>query len=184
MQTLHSEPEWASGQNARTLVKFDDFRVVLITLRARARVPGHLTKGRISIQTVDGRIQMHADGRTFALYRGALLALDQGVPHDVGASEDSAFLLTIAWPSWRWPVAHQCAASSPSLSATPRATGHSLLSLGRATPASATHKCDVRFCARVTGASSGDRTGRPRGSRDSGCGVSPRALIDCCRLAR
>lgn len=42
---------------------------------------------------------MHADGRTFDLYRGALLALDQGVPHDVDASEDSAFLLTIAWPS-------------------------------------------------------------------------------------
>ena len=97
MQTLHSEPEWASGQNARTLVTFDDFRVVLITLRAR--VPGHLTKGRISTQTVDRRIQMHADGRTFDLYRGALLALDQGVPHDVDASEDSAFLLTIAWPS-------------------------------------------------------------------------------------
>ncbi len=98
VQTLHSEPEWASGQNARTLVKFDDFRVVLITLRARARVPGHQTKRRISIQTVEGRIQVHADGRTFDLCRGALLALDQGVPHDVEAVEDSVLLLTIAWP--------------------------------------------------------------------------------------
>lgn len=47
---------------------------------------------------VEGRIQVHADGRTFDLYRGALLALDRGVPHDVEAVEDSAFLLTIAWP--------------------------------------------------------------------------------------
>lgn len=98
VEALHSEPEWTSGQNARTLVKFDDFRVVLITLRARARVPGHQTKGRISIQTVDGHILVRAEGRTFDLYRGALLALDQGVPHDVEAVEDSAFLLTIAWP--------------------------------------------------------------------------------------
>jgi hypothetical protein len=27
-----------------------------------------------------------------------LLALDQCVPHDVEASEDSAFLLTLSWP--------------------------------------------------------------------------------------
>jgi hypothetical protein len=29
---------------------------------------------------------------------GTLLALDQGLPHDVEALEESAFLLTIAWP--------------------------------------------------------------------------------------
>jgi hypothetical protein len=27
-----------------------------------------------------------------------LLALDQGVPHDIEALEESAFLLTLAWP--------------------------------------------------------------------------------------
>jgi hypothetical protein len=29
---------------------------------------------------------------------GHLLALDQCVPHDVEAAEDSAFLLTLSWP--------------------------------------------------------------------------------------
>ncbi len=29
---------------------------------------------------------------------GQLLVLDRSVPHDVDALEDSAFLLTIAWP--------------------------------------------------------------------------------------
>lgn len=29
---------------------------------------------------------------------GRLLALDQAMPHEVEALEDSAFLLTIAWP--------------------------------------------------------------------------------------
>ncbi len=98
LEQLHEEPEWSTGQNARTLVKFDDFRVVLMALRARARVPGHLTKGRISIQTVVGHILERADGRTFDLPGGALLALDHSVPHEVEAVEDSAFLLTIAWP--------------------------------------------------------------------------------------
>ena len=98
LEQLHEEPEWTSGQNARTLVKFDDFRVVLMALRARARVPGHQTKGRISIHTVVGHILVRADGRTFDLPGGALLALDRSVPHEVEAVEDSAFLLTIAWP--------------------------------------------------------------------------------------
>jgi quercetin dioxygenase-like cupin family protein len=98
LEQLHEETEWANGQNARTLVKFDDFRVVLVALRARARVPGHQTKGRISIHTVAGHIIVRAEGRTFDLPGGALLALDHNLPHEVEAVDDSAFLLTIAWP--------------------------------------------------------------------------------------
>ena len=98
LEQLYSEPEWGTGQNARTLVKYDDFRVVLTALKARARLPGHQTEGRISIQTVVGHIQVRAQGRTFDLSAGSLLALDQGIPHDVEALEESALLLTIAWP--------------------------------------------------------------------------------------
>jgi hypothetical protein len=39
------------------------------------------------------------DGRDIDLPAGHVLALDRAVPHDVQAVEDSAFLLTIAWPS-------------------------------------------------------------------------------------
>ena len=98
LEQLHGEPEWNSGQNAKTLVKYDDFRVVLIALKARARLPGHQNKGRISIQTVAGHILVRAEGRTFDLPTGALLALDWGLPHDVEALDESAVLLTIAWP--------------------------------------------------------------------------------------
>lgn len=40
-EQLHSEPEWSTGQNAKTLVKYDDLRIVLIALRAHTRMPGH-----------------------------------------------------------------------------------------------------------------------------------------------
>src|SRR5574338_664175 len=98
LQQLRSEPEWQTGHNAKTLVKYDNLRVVLIALKARARLPGHQTEGRISIQTVQGQIHVRAEGRTFYLPAGNLLALDRGLPHDVEAVEESAFLLTIAWP--------------------------------------------------------------------------------------
>jgi quercetin dioxygenase-like cupin family protein len=95
LEQLHAEPKWSSGQNARTLVKLEDFRVVLMTLRARSRIPLHQAKGRISIHTVFGHIVVRAEGRAFKMPRGALLALDKGLPHDVEAVEDSAFLLTM-----------------------------------------------------------------------------------------
>ena len=98
LEQLHGEPEWDRGQNAKTLVKYDDFRIVLTALKARARLAQHQTKGRLSIQTVAGHILVRAEGRTFDLPAGTLLALDQNLPHDVEALEESAFLITIAWP--------------------------------------------------------------------------------------
>lgn len=95
---LHAEPEWTTGHNAKTLLKYDNLRLVLTALRAHSRIPPHQAAGRISIHTLRGRILVRAEGRTFNLPAGTLLALDQGLRHDVEALEDSAFLLTIVWP--------------------------------------------------------------------------------------
>jgi quercetin dioxygenase-like cupin family protein len=99
-ELLHQEPEWQTGHNSKTLVKYESLRIVLIAMKAGIRIPEHQTEGRISIQTIRGRIVVRATGRTFDLSTGGLLALDQGLRHDVEALEDSAFLLSIAWP-WR-----------------------------------------------------------------------------------
>jgi quercetin dioxygenase-like cupin family protein len=98
LEQLYCEPRPTSSQNAKTLVKYDDLRIVLIALRADARIPGHQADGRISVHIIRGHIRLRALERTFDLRAGNLLALDQGLPHDVEALEDSAFLLTIAWP--------------------------------------------------------------------------------------
>jgi quercetin dioxygenase-like cupin family protein len=95
---LQSETTWSTGQNARTLIKYDDLRVVLTALQANARIPEHKNAGRISVHVLSGHILLRASGRTFSLRPGGLLAMDQGVPHAVEALEESAFLLTIAWP--------------------------------------------------------------------------------------
>ena len=98
LDLLHREDGWKSGQNARTLVKFDTLRVVLTALKARSQLPQHRTEGRVSIQTIHGHVRVRAEGRTFDMATGSLLALDAGVPHDVEALQDSAILITIAWP--------------------------------------------------------------------------------------
>ena len=98
---LRAETTWSTGQNAKTLVKYDDLRVVLTVLRAKARMPEHKTEGRISVHVLSGHLRLKAGGRTFSLRPGSLLTLDHGVPHGVEALEESAFLLTIAWPGPR-----------------------------------------------------------------------------------
>jgi quercetin dioxygenase-like cupin family protein len=96
---LRREPTWgATRRNAKTLMKYDDFRVVLTALQAHTRISEHKTDGRISIHMLSGHLRLTAAGRTFDLRPGSLIGLDEGSTHDMEALEDSAFLLTIAWP--------------------------------------------------------------------------------------
>ena len=97
-EQLKCEPAWQNGRNAKTMVKYPDFRIVLMLMKAKTRIEEHHADGRISVQTVAGHIRMHVAGRDFDLPVGHLLALDHEVRHDVEALEDSAFLLTIARP--------------------------------------------------------------------------------------
>ena len=98
---LHGETTWNTGQNARTLIKYDDLRVVLMALKAGAKIPAHQANGRISVQLLSGDVRLNASERAFDLLPGSLLALDHRAPHDLEALEESAVLLTIAWPGGR-----------------------------------------------------------------------------------
>lgn len=99
IEQLRREDAWQGGRNSKTLVKYPDFRVVLTVLQANAQLHEHRAAGRISVQTLAGHIRMHAASKVFDLPAGHLLALEREIEHDVEALEDSAFLLTIAWPS-------------------------------------------------------------------------------------
>jgi hypothetical protein len=73
LERLHAEPDWNSGLNAKTLVKYENLRVVLMALESGAQIPEHQTKGRITIQTIAGHILVRAEGRTFDLPVGTCL---------------------------------------------------------------------------------------------------------------
>ena len=98
IERLRREPAYDSGRNAKTVAKYDDFRIVLTAIKGGTHVQEHHSAGRISVQTIAGHIRMRALDREFDLPQGHLLVLDRGVPHDVEALQDSAFLLTVAWP--------------------------------------------------------------------------------------
>jgi quercetin dioxygenase-like cupin family protein len=89
---------WQAGRNAKSLVKYPDFRILLVGLRAGTHMAEHRAVGSISIQTISGHVLIRAAGRVFDLPEGELLALEREVPHDVEALAESAILVTIAWP--------------------------------------------------------------------------------------
>jgi quercetin dioxygenase-like cupin family protein len=94
---LRLEDSWqrGTGRSSKTLVKHPDFRIVLTLMKPGSLMHEHRTDARISIQAVMGKIKLHLRQRTVELSAGQFLALDSGVPHDVEAEEESAFLLTV-----------------------------------------------------------------------------------------
>jgi quercetin dioxygenase-like cupin family protein len=100
IESLHKGDAWLqeTGPSSKTLVKHADLRIVLLAMRKKMLMHEHRTAARISVQTLAGHIRLKLSDRTVELPVGQLLVLDQCVPHDVEAEEDSAFLLTLSWP--------------------------------------------------------------------------------------
>jgi quercetin dioxygenase-like cupin family protein len=90
---------WQSGHFAKTLFKKHDLRVVLITMENAAKMKEHHADGTISVHVLKGQIRFTVHGKHHDLKSGNLLTLGASIKHEVEALEDSAFLLTISWPS-------------------------------------------------------------------------------------
>jgi quercetin dioxygenase-like cupin family protein len=90
---------WQSGHFAKTLFKKRDLRVVLITMENAAKMKEHHADGTISVHVLKGQIRFSVHGKPHDLKLGNLLTLSASIKHEVEALEDSAFLLTISWPS-------------------------------------------------------------------------------------
>ncbi|HEX9574891.1 MAG TPA: hypothetical protein VF994_12395 [Myxococcales bacterium] len=100
---LRAQHAWQShGQSAKTLVKHEHFRVVLIALKAGRRCQEHRAEESVSVQTLQGRIKVHlASDEAIELGRGRVLALTPALAHDFEAAEESTVLLTLAWTGHR-----------------------------------------------------------------------------------
>ena len=97
---------WSFGIHTRVLTKTADFRIVLISMEAAARLKEHHVDGTSSVQVLKGRIRYSTGGQAYDLQAGNLITLAALIAHEVESLDDSAFLLTIAWPGNRQlPVA-------------------------------------------------------------------------------
>ena len=97
-ESEHKKP-WQSGHFAKTLLKKHDLRLVLISMEKSATLKEHHADGTISVQVLKGQIRFIAQGTPHDLKAGSILSLEASIKHKIEAVQDSAFLLTISWPS-------------------------------------------------------------------------------------
>ena len=101
LEKLTDAPSWQleAGRSSETIVKYPEFRIVLIRMKPGSYMSHHRAEVPISGHAVLGKIRVHLpDDRIEELGPGDLLVLERGLEHDVEALEECAFLLTIAWP--------------------------------------------------------------------------------------
>ena len=99
IERLRRTEHWLKdGRISETLVKYSDFRIVLILMQAGTLMREHKADARISMHGLSGRLMVHLPEKTVELSAGELLVLEKCLPHDVSAVEESAFLLSISWP--------------------------------------------------------------------------------------
>jgi quercetin dioxygenase-like cupin family protein len=95
---LRLDEQYARGGHmARTLVRAPDQRIVLMAMKAGARIAEHHADGTASIQLLSGRVSLGLPTGTFEMKSGELLVLAGGLRHHVDAREESTLLLTLGW---------------------------------------------------------------------------------------
>jgi quercetin dioxygenase-like cupin family protein len=93
---LKTEPAWADGdRHGSSLVKGDGINVALMMLKKGAKLQEHHTRAPITVQVIEGRINIVANGKAQLVTAGMLVALDRAIEHSVEAVEESALVLTV-----------------------------------------------------------------------------------------
>lgn len=84
------------GHTARTLVREPTMRVVLVVMKAGAKIAQHRTHDPASIHALSGHVRLSLPDRTVDLSAGQLLVIAPELAHDVEAVVESRVLISLA----------------------------------------------------------------------------------------
>jgi quercetin dioxygenase-like cupin family protein len=93
---LRAEPQ-AGGraQRQQTLYRHGPVTVALFVFDRGARMPQHVAEGVVTVDVLEGRLRMSAEGQAHDMTAGQILVMAPGVRHDVFAEEPTRMLLTV-----------------------------------------------------------------------------------------
>lgn len=83
-------------QHSVALFKSEQLEVIRLVLAAGKSMPTHQVAGEITIQCLDGSLEIQVNGESTLLSAGQLMFLRGKVPHSVTAREPASALVTIA----------------------------------------------------------------------------------------
>jgi quercetin dioxygenase-like cupin family protein len=78
------------------LFKAKDLEVMRVVLAAGKRVPDHSVPGSITVQCLEGQVELSMPGHTATLSAGQFAYVGGGVSHALHALQDCDLLVTIA----------------------------------------------------------------------------------------
>jgi quercetin dioxygenase-like cupin family protein len=84
-----------ASEKTAALFKSEQLEVIRLNLLAGKALPPHSVPGEITIQCIEGEIDVTVDGGSHLLAAGQLLFLEGGASHGVVALRDSSALVTI-----------------------------------------------------------------------------------------
>jgi quercetin dioxygenase-like cupin family protein len=84
-----------SQQRTVALFKSAQLEVMRLVLLAGKSMPAHKVSGELTIQCIEGTLNVEVDGVATHLQAGQLMFLLGQVPHSVTALEDASALVTI-----------------------------------------------------------------------------------------
>ncbi len=96
-EVVNVRPLGANLSQARTetLIKTDALEVIRLVATAGKEIAQHEVPGEITLQCLEGQIELTANGKTQRLSAGELVYLPGSTPHAVRAVENASVLLTI-----------------------------------------------------------------------------------------
>lgn len=80
---------------SHALFKVEHLELIRLVLPRGKGMPEHAVAGAVTIQCLEGSIELHAHQKVQALQAGELVYLAGGEPHALHALEDASVLLTI-----------------------------------------------------------------------------------------
>lgn len=81
--------------SSTTLVRAEHLEVFRLVLAAGKSAPEHKASGAITIQCLEGAVELDVHGLVRILRAGSMVYLSDAEPHGVKALEDSSLLVTI-----------------------------------------------------------------------------------------
>jgi quercetin dioxygenase-like cupin family protein len=84
-----------ASQKTSAIFKSEQLELIRLVLMAGKAFPPHQVPGEITIQCIEGEIDVTVEGASNLLRPGQMMFLEGGVPHGVLAIKDSSALVTI-----------------------------------------------------------------------------------------
>ena len=99
-QPIDLKPLGAALATATThaILKTETLELVRLVLRAGQRLPAHRVVGEITLQCIEGLVDLSAGDAKLSLAPGQLVLLPSGQVHALAAVQDASLLLTIQIP--------------------------------------------------------------------------------------